>query len=99
MRDHHKAHLDPPTRALLDYAEKLTVAPSTMGREDIAALRAAGLSDEQILDATLIACMFNFMDRLADGLGVEIPAPRLNLLRRAWGADPATESPPDKIRS
>ena len=39
-------------------------------------LRAVGLTDEQILSTVAITCVFNFMNRLADGLGVEIPEGR-----------------------
>ncbi len=43
-----------------------------MRESDIDDLRAVGLNDEQVLSTVAITCVFNFMNRLADGLGVEI---------------------------
>lgn len=76
MHDYTKADLDPQTRGMLDYAAKLTRDPTSMQKSDVESLRAHGLSDEQILSVALITCQFNFMTRLADGLGVEVPAGR-----------------------
>ncbi len=76
MHDYTKADLDPQTRGILDYAAKLTRDPTSMQRADVEALRDLGLSEEQILSVALITCQFNFMTRLADGLGVEVPPGR-----------------------
>ncbi len=54
------------------YAEKLTRTPQAMARADITALRSAGLDDGEILDACQIIGYYNFVNRLADGLGVEL---------------------------
>ena len=54
------------------YARKLTREPWAMTAADLDSLRATGLSEEQVLDVVAIVCMFNFMTRLADGLGVDI---------------------------
>jgi alkylhydroperoxidase family enzyme len=59
-------------RAIVAYARKLTREPWTMTAADLDSLRATGLSEAQTLDVVLIACLFNFMTRLADGLGVEV---------------------------
>lgn len=64
--------LGPQERAMVAYSRKLTREPWTMTAADLDSLRATGLSEEQTLDAVLIACLFNFMTRLADGLGVEV---------------------------
>ncbi len=64
--------LDAQTRTMVEYARKLTLAPSSMEESDLDGLRASGLSEEQVLDVVLITCLFNFMTRLADGLGVEV---------------------------
>ena len=56
--------------ALLAYAEKLTLAPGAMLEADIAALRAAGLGDGEILEANQIVCYFNYVNRSLNGLGV-----------------------------
>ena len=47
-----------------------------MAESDIEHLRSVGLTDEQVLSTVAITCVFNFMNRLADGLGVEIPEGR-----------------------
>jgi uncharacterized peroxidase-related enzyme len=59
-------------RALLGYADKLTRAPATVRREDIDALRAVGLDDRAIHDACGVIAYFAFVNRIADGLGVEL---------------------------
>ncbi len=74
MHDFTKADLDPQTRGMLVFATKLTRTPGAMQKSDIEALRGLALSDEQILSTVLITCNFNFMTRLADGLGVELDA-------------------------
>jgi len=59
-------------RAMLAFAEKITVAPHTITEADVAGLRAAGFQDLDILDITLLACYRNFINRLGDALGVEL---------------------------
>ncbi len=88
MHDYTQADLDAPTRAMLDYATKLTREPTSMQEADVEALREHGLSDEQILSVALIACTFNFMTRLADGLGVEVPDSRQKYVE-SWLTGPA----------
>lgn len=56
------------------YAAKLTRAPSEVSESDVAALREAGLADEAIHDAAAITAYFNFVNRMASGLGVELEA-------------------------
>jgi uncharacterized protein YciW len=57
---------------ILEHAERITRDASQIAQEDIERLRAAGLSEEEILTLTLIAGFFNHQDRVADGLGVEL---------------------------
>jgi uncharacterized peroxidase-related enzyme len=59
-------------RELLRYAEGLTVTPSAIEEADIARLRAVGLSDPEILNLNAVVSYFNFVNRLAEGLGVEV---------------------------
>jgi uncharacterized peroxidase-related enzyme len=59
-------------KALLAYAAKLTLAPKDITSEDIRDLKDAGLADEEILRANLVAGYFNFSNRVALGLGVEL---------------------------
>jgi uncharacterized peroxidase-related enzyme len=69
-RDYTQAPLDAADRAMLDYAAKLTRAPWTVTPEDLDALRRAGFDDRGILQMNLIASWFNYINRVADGLGV-----------------------------
>ncbi len=57
---------------MLAYAEKLTLTPWAMARGDVEALRAAGFSDRAILDINQITGYYAYVNRLADGLGVEL---------------------------
>lgn len=56
---------------MCDYAVKLTREPEASNKADIETLRRAGLSDEEIHDATQVIALFNYYTRLAHGLGVE----------------------------
>lgn len=57
---------------MFEYAAKLTKRPAEIGREDIEFLRVAGLDDREILDTAEVASYFNFVNRMAEGLGVEV---------------------------
>ncbi|GMV07423.1 MAG: hypothetical protein AMXMBFR53_36980 [Gemmatimonadota bacterium] len=59
---------------MLDYAVKLTVEPASVGAEDVEALRAVGFDDTAILDICQVTSYYNYVNRLADGLGVELEA-------------------------
>ena len=59
-------------RALVDYAIKLTTSPDAMTEGDVEALREAGLEDAGILDVCQIVAYYNYVNRLADGLGVTL---------------------------
>jgi len=63
--------LTPIDRALCEYAVKLTRAPTTVGRTDVDALRAAGLDDRAIHDAAQVISYFNYINRIADALGTD----------------------------
>jgi len=72
---------DEATRVLLEFAEALTLAPTVDGAGRVARLRAAGWDDRAIHDATQIVAYFNYINRIAEGLGVE-PEPWLDELGR-----------------
>lgn len=57
--------------ALLAYVRKLTLSPASCRREDVEALRAAGATDEEIHSAVQVAAYFNYINRIADALGVD----------------------------
>jgi uncharacterized peroxidase-related enzyme len=71
MEDYRGAALSRADRAMLDFVVKLTHGPSRMTRDDVAALRSHGFGDEAIHDIVQIAALFNYYDRLADGLGID----------------------------
>ncbi len=56
---------------MLDFAHKLTLTPSKMSAADVEGLRALGLDDGAIHDVVQVAALFNYYDRLADGLGID----------------------------
>jgi uncharacterized peroxidase-related enzyme len=64
------AQLPDRLRKVIGYALKLTRTPDAMSEADVEALREAGLSDEEILHVNLIGSYFNFVNRIALGLGV-----------------------------
>ena len=63
--------LEPRLSNIVRHAEKLTSAPGAMTETDLGELRAVGLGDQDILDITLIVGYFNFVNRIALGLGVD----------------------------
>lgn len=71
-RDWRRAVTGERLRAILAYAEKLTLAPAQVEEADLAPLRAAGLDDRGILEVAQVTAYFNFVNRMADGLGVEL---------------------------
>ena len=70
--DHRKAELEDKTKAMLDYAIKLTRSPSSVSEQDVKDLRDHGFSDEDILNINLVTSYFNFVNRVVEGLGVEL---------------------------
>lgn len=69
-QDYTKLNLPSAERAMLDYAVRLTVAPSTVGESDVWTLRAHGFDDRDILDIVYVICLYNFNDRMADATGI-----------------------------
>ncbi|MFC7371934.1 carboxymuconolactone decarboxylase family protein [Fictibacillus iocasae] len=70
--NHLEAPVDEKTTIILKYAVKLTKYPNRITEQDILDLRRGGCSDREILDACQIVSYFNFVNRMADGLGVEL---------------------------
>jgi uncharacterized peroxidase-related enzyme len=62
----------PADHAMLSYALKLTRTPEAMSGGDVAALREAGFDDRAIHDICAVAAYYAFVNRIADGLGVEL---------------------------
>ena len=78
---------DEVDRAMLVYTARLTLAPRAMKAEDLGAMRAAGLSDAEILDVNQVICCFSYMNRLADGTGVTLSAERADWAVQLYGQD------------
>ena len=71
-KDYTTVPLSAVDRALCDHAIKLTRAPWSVTQADIDRLRSHGLTDRAINDATQVVSFFNYINRMADGLGVEL---------------------------
>ena len=70
--DFRSANLDATTRAILEFAEKVTLAAYTVQPSDLDLLRSHGLDDETIFDVVEIVGFFNSINRIADALGIEL---------------------------
>jgi len=68
--DYTKAPITDAERVMLDYVVQLTQDATRIGRRDHDKLREAGFDDRAILQITLIASWFNYINRVADALGV-----------------------------
>ena len=75
--------MSPEDRALCDYTIKLTLAPGTMNQHDVDALRGRGFTDQQITIAAQVIGYFNYITRIAQGLGVD-DEPWMNVPRDQW---------------
>ncbi len=71
LTDYKKADLNKREEAILEYVIKLTKEPYKTNKNDIEKLRDSGFKDKDILDINLITSYFNFVNRIAIGLGVE----------------------------
>lgn len=68
--DYRTAPISAPERAMLDFAVQVTEDATGVARTDVEGLRAHGFDDRAILQITLIASWFNYINRVADALGV-----------------------------
>jgi len=71
MEDYRNAALAPADRAMLDFAVKLTRDTSGMEQEDVLGLRAHGFDDVAVHDIVQVTALFNYYNRLCDGLGID----------------------------
>lgn len=72
VRDFHTAPLPDAERAMLAYVERLTREPWSVREEDVDRLHSAGWDDRAIHDMAQVTAYFNYVNRLADGLGVQL---------------------------
>jgi uncharacterized peroxidase-related enzyme len=71
-RDYRQADIDAKDKAMLAYAEKITLRQSEVSERDVTALRDAGWSEIEILDIAAVTAYRNFITRIADALGVQL---------------------------
>ena len=69
-KDYTTAPISHEDRVMLDYVVKLTKDATKVWKDDIERLRQVGFDDRAILQITLIASWFNYINRVADSLGV-----------------------------
>jgi uncharacterized peroxidase-related enzyme len=69
-KDYTTAPVTTQERVMLDYVVKITKDATKVWRDDHERLHAAGFDDKAILQITLIAAWFNYINRVADALGV-----------------------------
>ena len=74
VRDFKSADISDPDKAILDYAAKLTKEPISISGSDVSDFRTAypDLTDHMLHDIVQVVSYFNYVNRLADGLGVEL---------------------------
>jgi uncharacterized peroxidase-related enzyme len=70
--DYKRADIPAADRAMLDYVVKLTRSPGDMIAKDVNSLRVQGFEDRSIHDICVITAYYAFVNRIADGLGVEL---------------------------
>jgi uncharacterized peroxidase-related enzyme len=90
--DWRTADLPQPERHLCALAEKLTDDPRCARAEDLDVLRTHGFDDRAIHDAVQIIAYFNYITRVADGLGIEEEA-GIHRWGEAHGGPSASEEP------
>jgi alkylhydroperoxidase family enzyme len=69
-KDHRTAPVSPAEHAMLEYIDRMTRDAVQLGPEDLATLREHGYNDTAILQMTLIGAWFNYINRVADALGI-----------------------------
>jgi len=69
-KDYTTAPISPQDRVMLDYVVKVTKDATKVWKDDMERLRSVGFDDRGILQITLIASWFNYINRVADSLGV-----------------------------
>jgi len=81
--DYRRAELSAADRGMLEFCEKLTRTPAAMKEADVEGLRGLGFDDAAIHDIVQVAALFNYYDRLADGMGID-PEPEWGPRSEDW---------------
>jgi alkylhydroperoxidase family enzyme len=89
LEDYRSADIEPKLRAMLEFLDKLTLEPDSIGPDDADTLREAGLSEAAIEDAIVVCSAFHMITRLADAFAFALPengwdAAVRNLLKRGY---------------
>jgi uncharacterized peroxidase-related enzyme len=84
-----RARLSPRESALAKFAELVTRTSSAVRFQDLDTLRKHGLNDRDILDAVEVISYFNYINRIADALGVD-PEPEMKGAYERWGKPSGT---------
>jgi len=74
LDNYKSAPISEKEKVMLDYAVKLTKKPAAVKKDDLDQLRKFELSDRDILDLNQVVAYFNYVNRTADGLGIELEA-------------------------
>ncbi len=72
IANYQKADISETDRLILAFADKLTRSPAKIESDDIRTMREAGFDDQALHDIVQVAAYFNYVNRLADGLGVQL---------------------------
>jgi uncharacterized peroxidase-related enzyme len=70
--DWRNAGLDEKRTTMLGYVEKLTLDPGAMKETDVKILRSVGFTDRDILDIATVTAYYAYVNRITDGLGVQL---------------------------
>ena len=77
--DYRHADLTPKQEAILEFAEFLTISPSSMSQANVDALLEAGWTDGDVIDIVHITALYAYQVRVAEGLGIEIEANKVDI--------------------
>jgi uncharacterized peroxidase-related enzyme len=72
VTDHSDPRLDEAEKEMLHYVRKLTVNPANIDKQDVMDLKKQGFGDREIHDICNIAAYFAYVNRVSDGLGVDL---------------------------
>jgi hypothetical protein len=73
LADIETAPLEPRMKPILRYARKLTLSPARMTEADAASVYDVGWGDDALYSTVLVTALFNFYNRLVDGVGLNLP--------------------------
>jgi alkylhydroperoxidase family enzyme len=77
LNDYRTAPIDEKVRATLALLEKITLEADQVGAQDLERLRDLHIAEEAVENALHVCVLFNIIDRVADALGFEVPAPEV----------------------